>query len=69
LSELRDGGVDVAAQLLPAEARELRDDPLLTAVPDGYGTATGVERSVRGIPPGISAPSLNGVWLTRIAPE
>jgi peptide/nickel transport system substrate-binding protein len=69
LSDLRDGSVDVAAQLRPTEARKLRDEPLLTAVPDGYGTATGIERSVRGIPPGIPAPSLNGVWLTRISPE
>ena len=69
LSDLRDGSVDVAAQLHPAEARRLRHDPLLTALPDGYGTATGVERSVRGIPAGIPAPPLNGVWLTRISPE
>jgi peptide/nickel transport system substrate-binding protein len=69
LSELRGGGVDVSAELRSTEARELRDDPLLTAFPDGYGTATGIERSVRGIPPGIPAPSLNEVWLTRISPE
>jgi peptide/nickel transport system substrate-binding protein len=69
LAELRDGSVDVAAQLGPGEARRMRGDPLLTAVPDGYGTITGTERSVRGIPPGLPAPPLNGVWLTRISPE
>jgi peptide/nickel transport system substrate-binding protein len=69
LSELRDGSVEVASELRPAKARRLRGDPLLTALPDGYGTATGIERSVRGIPPGIPAPALNGVWLTRISPE
>jgi peptide/nickel transport system substrate-binding protein len=69
LSELRDGSVEAAGELRPAEARELRDDPLLTALPDGYATVTGIERSVRGIPPGIPAPSLNGVWLTTLSPE
>lgn len=69
LDELRDGSVDVAAQLPTAQVRALRHDPVLTAVPDGYGTATGIVRAVRGISPGIPAPSLNGVWLTRISPE
>jgi peptide/nickel transport system substrate-binding protein len=68
LAELRDGAVEVAGELPAAQARRLRRDPLLTAIPDGYGTVTGLERSVRGIPPGVPAPVLNATWLTRIAP-
>jgi peptide/nickel transport system substrate-binding protein len=68
LSELRDGGVEVGAELGVREAHGLRHDPLLTAIPDGYGTVTGIERAVRGIPPGIPSPSLNSVWLTEISP-
>jgi peptide/nickel transport system substrate-binding protein len=67
LAELNDGAVEAAAQLPAPQARDLRRDPLLTVVPDGYGTVTGIQRSVRGIPAGIPAPSLNGVWLTRIS--
>jgi ABC-type transport system substrate-binding protein len=67
LGELAAGTVQVAGELRPAEVRELRRDPLLTSVPDGYGAATGLERSVRGIPPGVTAPPLNAVWLTRIS--
>jgi peptide/nickel transport system substrate-binding protein len=68
VTELADGDLQVAAELDSDEARRLRRDPLLDALPDGYGTATGIERSVRGIPPRVPAPSLNAVWLTRIAP-
>ncbi|MFL5870511.1 MAG: ABC transporter substrate-binding protein [Solirubrobacterales bacterium] len=68
LADLRSGEIEAAGELPAGEARRLRRDPLLSAIPDGYGTVTGVERSVRGIPPGIPAPSLNGTWLTRISP-
>ncbi len=67
LAGLEDGSVQVAAELRPAQVRRLRREPLLTAVPDGLGTVTGIERSVRGVPAGIPAPSLNGVWSTRIS--
>jgi peptide/nickel transport system substrate-binding protein len=67
LAELEEGSVQVAGELSGAQVRRVRRDPLLTAIPDGFGTATGVERSVRGIPAGIPAPVLNGVWLTRIS--
>jgi peptide/nickel transport system substrate-binding protein len=67
LSELEEGSVQVAGELRAGQVRRLRRNPLLTAIPDGSGTATGVERSVRGIPAGIPAPPLNGVWLTRIS--
>ena len=68
LAQLREGTIEAAGELPAALARRLRRDPLLAASPDGYGTVTGVERSVRGIPPGIPAPSLNATWLTRISP-
>jgi peptide/nickel transport system substrate-binding protein len=68
LNELRDGALEVAGELPPAQARGLRRDPLLAEIRDGHGTVTGIERSVRGIPSGIPAPSLNATWLTQIAP-
>jgi peptide/nickel transport system substrate-binding protein len=67
LAELEEGSVQVAGELRAAQVRRLRRDPLLTAVPDGLGTATGLQRSVRGLPAGTPAPPLNGVWLTRIS--
>jgi peptide/nickel transport system substrate-binding protein len=67
LAELEEGSVQVAGELRPSQVRRLRRDPLLTALPDGIGTATGAERSVRGIPAGTPAPPLNAVWLTRIS--
>jgi peptide/nickel transport system substrate-binding protein len=61
LALLHDGSVRVAE--LGAEGlRAARQDPLLTVIPDGLGA----ERSVRGIPAGEPAPSLNAVWLTGI---
>jgi ABC-type transport system substrate-binding protein len=65
LALLRDGTVRVAA----IDSRDLgavRADPLLTEVRQSGGAALGIERSVRGIPAGQPAPSLNAVWLTGI---
>jgi peptide/nickel transport system substrate-binding protein len=65
LAQLRQGEMRVAelnaGQLDAAEA-----EPLLTAQRQGPGLLLGLERSVRGIPPGEPAPSLNAVWLTGI---
>jgi peptide/nickel transport system substrate-binding protein len=60
---LAEGEVQVADALGPDELRELRRDPLLTAVRGSPGT--GAERSVRGIE-GSEVPSLSGAWLTDI---
>jgi peptide/nickel transport system substrate-binding protein len=62
---LADGSAQVASGLGPAEIVVVRDDPLLTVVGEG-GAALGLERSVRGIPPGDPAPSLNAAWRTGI---
>ncbi len=69
ISLLGEGTIQVAGRLSPAELDRVRDDPLLTAVPQGGGLGLGIERSVRGIPPGETAPPLNGVWRTAVAPE
>jgi peptide/nickel transport system substrate-binding protein len=66
--QLAAGTVEVAGELGPVEGRAVRRDPLLTAVADGHGTVTGVQRSVRGLWAGVAVPSLNAVWLTRISP-
>ena len=65
LAALRDGSARVAA-LGREQRHDVRDDPLLTTQPQGEGAILGLERSVRGIPPGEVAPSLNAVWLTGI---
>jgi len=65
LVALRDGNV-LVAELDPDQRRDARRDPLLTTQPQGAGAILGLERSVRGIPPGEPAPSLNAVWLTGI---
>ena len=62
---LRDGSVRVA-ELDRAQRHEVRDESLLTTQPQGGGAMLGLERSVRGIPAGQPAPSLNAVWLTGI---
>ena len=49
--------VDIGLDLLVAD---------LTAQRQAAGAILGLERSVRGIPPGEPAPSLNAVWLTGI---
>jgi peptide/nickel transport system substrate-binding protein len=65
LAALADGSVR-AAELGLAQLDAVRDDPLLTAQRQGAGAILGLERSVRGIPAGERAPSLNAVWLTGI---
>ena len=65
LEALRAGNVRVA-ELDRAQRHEVRDEPLLTTQPQAGGAMLGLERSVRGIPPGQPAPSLNAVWLTGI---
>jgi peptide/nickel transport system substrate-binding protein len=67
LAGLRDGSVQIAAGLRPSELREVRSDPLLSIVPEPGSGALAVERSVRGIPAGDATPSLNALWLTRLA--
>lgn len=69
LARLRDGSVKVAADLDRRALRAVRRDPLLTVVPEPGAGGLGVERSVRGIPPGDPVPSLNAVWLTGLGGE
>ena len=59
-------GLVRAAELEPAQLDEVTADPLLTVVRNGGEALTGIERSVRGIPAGEPAPSLNAVWVTGI---
>ena len=68
LAMLADGAVQVASDLAPAELRQVRANPLLTAVSSGgdAGLGLGVERSIRGISADDPAPPLNGVWRTGI---
>ncbi len=66
LAQLTDGTVQVASDLGPVEISRVRGDPLLTVVPGANGTETAIERSIRGVPPGQVAPSLNGIWRTGI---
>jgi ABC-type transport system substrate-binding protein len=63
---LGEAEVQVASGLGPRAARSIRRDPLLAVVSMAGGLAIAAERSVRGIPPDEPAPSLNGVWQTRI---
>jgi ABC-type transport system substrate-binding protein len=65
LDALRDGSVQVA-ELDRSQRHAARDEPLLTTQPRAGGGMLGLERSVRGIPAGQPAPSLNAVWLTGI---
>jgi peptide/nickel transport system substrate-binding protein len=63
---LADGRVEVADELDPAAAREVRADPLLAIEGGGAGPVFGIERSVRGIDAETGVPVLSGVWLTSI---
>ena len=65
--ELAAGSVEVAGEFGPRYRRAVRRDPLLTIASESAGGATASERSVRGIPPGGRVPSLNALWLTRLA--
>jgi ABC-type transport system substrate-binding protein len=65
LAMLRGGEVQVA-DLEAGQLGAVRDDPLLAVVPGSAAHGLGIERSVRGIPPGSGTPSLNAVWLTGI---
>jgi ABC-type transport system substrate-binding protein len=65
LALLLDGTVRVA-ELDPGQLGAVHADPLLAVQHQGEGRALGIERSVRGIPAGEPAPSLNAVWLTGI---
>ena len=63
---LMDGAVEVADELDPKAAREVRADPLLAVEGDGAGPLLGVERSVRGIESDTGVPVLSGAWLTTV---
>ena len=66
VSGLADGQVEVADDLSPAAAREVRSDPLLAVEGGGSAPLFGIERSVRGIEADTGVPVLSGVWLTSI---
>jgi peptide/nickel transport system substrate-binding protein len=63
---LRDGGVEVADPLGPAELRAVASDPLLDTI-GGTGGGIGLEGSVRGMDSAETVPVLSSVWLTRLA--
>ena len=65
LAMLRDGSARVAV-LEPDELHAARRNPLLTTIPVPGEGGLGLERSVRGIPPGETAPPLNAVWVTAL---
>ena len=58
--------MEVADDLDPATAREVRADPLLAVEGGGAGPLFGLERSVRGIAAETGVPVLSGVWMTSI---
>ena len=60
---LGDGALQAASELYRDALADLAADPLLTTV---EGSGIGIERSVRGIPPGQPVPSLNALWRTSI---
>jgi peptide/nickel transport system substrate-binding protein len=62
---LREGTVQVADPLGPAELRAADSDPLLDIV-GGPAGGIGLEGSVRGIDSAEATPVLSGVWLTRL---
>jgi peptide/nickel transport system substrate-binding protein len=62
---LREGAVEVADPLGPAELRAADSDPLLETV-GGRAGGIGLEGSVRGIDMAGAIPVLSGVWLTRL---
>ena len=61
---LRSGSVQVAGEIGPAAAADLRGDPLLSAAGSGI-YAVGFERSVRGLRSGRPQ-SLSGVWRAAV---
>ena len=65
LAMLRHGTARVAV-LEPDELHAARRNPLLTTIPAPGEDGLGLERSVRGIPPGEAAPPLNAVWVTAL---
>jgi peptide/nickel transport system substrate-binding protein len=66
VSMLADGQVEVADDLAPPLAEEVRSDPLLAVEGGGSGPLFGVERSVRGVEAGDGVPALSGAWLTTV---
>ena len=66
VDRLREGSAQVAGDLDRSAIRVLARDPLLSAVPSGGDQGVGIERSIRGIPAGEPAPSLNALWRTAI---
>jgi peptide/nickel transport system substrate-binding protein len=62
------GDVQVADGIGSEGQRQLRADPLLTALPQGDGRWRGIERSVRGIDSGREIPPLQRAWLTTLSP-
>jgi len=65
LGMLRDGSARVAV-LGPSQLAAARRDPLLATIREPGSEGLGIERSVRGIPPGQPAPPLNAAWVTGI---
>jgi ABC-type transport system substrate-binding protein len=61
--ELLGEGVVRVAELKRRQLADVRANPLLTVVRQGDGRAVGIERSVRGLPPGEPVPALNAVWI------
>ena len=66
VSLLADGRVEIADELDPGAAREVRADPLLAVEGGGSGALVGLERSVRGVEADSGIPVLSGVWLTAV---
>jgi peptide/nickel transport system substrate-binding protein len=66
VAALADDQVEIADDLDPASAAEVRDDPLLTVDAGGGGAVLGVERSVRGLELDAGVPQLSGAWLTTV---
>ena len=63
---LAEGRVQAASRLGPAQAREVRRNPLLTVLPFPGSGGLGLVRSVRGVDSAREVPSLSGAWLTTI---
>lgn len=60
------GEAQLADELPAAQARQAREDPLLTVVRGTGGTSLGLSRAVRGIESAREIPSLSSVWLTSL---
>jgi peptide/nickel transport system substrate-binding protein len=67
LTLLRRGVIQVADALDPGATQLIEDDPLLTTITAGPGTAIGLERSVRELP--AEPKGFGGVWLTRVGQQ